>query len=603
MTSLPKDIMLRAASFGSTPASSSVREAIASYRRSQYFLANSNLTSSEDEGNVGDEEACFLSEEEEEEEPLDDTPADGMVSSLQWDEDEVATPRPRGGDETPRPFFTVPVKPRKGTALQIAASPPTASAQETTPLLRKTISFSSIPRPRRESETQELSPRRSSHRSARPTTLAHRTSSGTLRSVKYDFGGKSTFGQTLFNAIAILIGIGMLSEPMAFAYAGWIGGTFLIIFYGYITCYTAKILAHIILDDPRLRSYADIGRKTFGPKSMPLTSAMFCMELFAVSVALVTLYADSLHTIVPTYSANAYKILGLLVMIPTVFMPLSLLSYTSVLGIVSTLFLIAVIFIDGTTKKESPGSLWDPAPTDLSVGNFGELGVSFGLFMAGLSGHAVIPSLARDMVDPGEFDTMINWAFFLATLMYAMIGGAGYLMFGRDVQDEISKDLLNTVGFNPLLNKVALWMLVINPLSKFALATRPLNITLEIMLGIETHPPHTSPEDHNTKHDSVHHHHHQHRRLLIKRILTIVERIAFTLLSVGVSIMVPEFSSVMAFLGSFSAFLLCVIGPVSAKVALAGRCGPWDALLLIVSIVMATWGTIAAFWSADEVGL
>ena len=42
----------------------------------------------------------------------------------------------------------------------------------------------------------------------------------------------------LFNAIAILLGIGMLSEPLAFAYAGWIGGTAIIIFYGWITCYT-----------------------------------------------------------------------------------------------------------------------------------------------------------------------------------------------------------------------------------------------------------------------------------------------------------------------------------------------------------------------------
>jgi hypothetical protein len=27
------------------------------------------------------------------------------------------------------------------------------------------------------------------------------------------------------------------------------------------------------------------------------------------------------------------------------------------------------------------------------------------------SGHAVIPSLARDMINPEDFDHMINWAF------------------------------------------------------------------------------------------------------------------------------------------------------------------------------------------------
>lgn len=30
----------------------------------------------------------------------------------------------------------------------------------------------------------------------------------------------------------------MLSEPLAFSYAGWGAGTVLIVFYGFISCYT-----------------------------------------------------------------------------------------------------------------------------------------------------------------------------------------------------------------------------------------------------------------------------------------------------------------------------------------------------------------------------
>lgn len=91
---------------------------------------------------------------------------------------------------------------------------------------------------------------------------------------------------------------------------------------------SAKILARIILSDPRLKSYSDIGRKAFGPQSGPWISAIFCLELFTVrsaqvlcacaetdplfySVALVTLYADSLHAVMPAYSSNTYKLLGL----------------------------------------------------------------------------------------------------------------------------------------------------------------------------------------------------------------------------------------------------------------------------------------------------
>lgn len=179
---------------------------------------------------------------------------------------------------------------------------------------------------------------------------------------------------------------------------------------------------------------------------------------------------------------------------------------------------------------------------------------------------------------------------------------------------QVSKDLLNTPGYNPYLNQIALWMLVISPLSKFALSTRPvsficrvfvlvswlpqLNITLEIMLGLETGLQPTSPEDHPAKPTTLSiQKGSPEPHLTLKRILTVAERVVLTLLSVAVSILVPEFSSVMAFLGSFSAFMLCVIGPVSAKSALAGRWSVWDVLLLVVAVIMAVWGTVAAFWS------
>lgn len=128
-----------------------------------------------------------------------------------------------------------------------------------------------------------------------------------------------------------------------------------------------------------------------------------------------------------------------------------------------------------------------------------------------------------------------------------------------------------------------------------SLHSSQLNITLEIMLGLETTPPPTSPDQNASKVDKSSSNHTQNQRL--KRILTVVERVAFTLLSVGVSILIPEFSAIMAFLGSFSAFMLCVIGPVLAKSALAGRWGFLDIVLLIIAVVMAAWGTFAAFWS------
>lgn len=71
-------------------------------------------------------------------------------------------------------------------------------------------------------------------------------------------------------------------------------------------------------------------------------------------------------------------------LIPTVFLPLSLLSYASILGILSIVLLVAVILIDGFSKKDAPGSLWSPAETYVGVDNISHLGLAFGLFMAGV---------------------------------------------------------------------------------------------------------------------------------------------------------------------------------------------------------------------------
>lgn len=51
----------------------------------------------------------------------------------------------------------------------------------------------------------------------------------------------------------------------------------------------------------------------------------------------------------------------------------------------------------------------------------------------------------------------------------------------------------------------------------------------------------------------------------------------------------------MAFVGSFSAFVLCVIGPVAAKMALTHRYEAKDVCLMIFAVGSAVWGTIAAF--------
>jgi vesicular inhibitory amino acid transporter len=125
--------------------------------------------------------------------------------------------------------------------------------------------------------------------------------------------------------------------------------------------------------------------------------------------------------------------------------------------------------------------------------------------------------------------------------------------------------------------------------TKFALSCRPVNITFEIFLGI--HQPNPLKASFSASSNA------QASRRILVLVSTAIERILFAALAISISIFIPEFSSMMAFLGSFSAFMLCVIGPVMVKVALSGRkgIGMFDAILLVSGVIMAAWGTYAAF--------
>jgi solute carrier family 32 (vesicular inhibitory amino acid transporter) len=83
-------------------------------------------------------------------------------------------------------------------------------------------------------------------------------------------------------------------------------------------------------------------------------------------------------------------------LIPTVFLPLPFLSYASLLGLVSTVLLIGVVLVDGFSKFEAPGSLWSPATTSFSFCNLEQLGLAFGLFMAGVCNNLAFHDIMCD---------------------------------------------------------------------------------------------------------------------------------------------------------------------------------------------------------------
>ncbi len=230
-----------------------------------------------------------------------------------------------------------------------------SAATEDTPLLKTRTSSSSGSTQLRRASTASGGGRRGSYQAIGQQGDGQSTP---RRKSQYVIQGTSTFLQSWFNTLNALVGVGILALPLAFSYAGWIGGPLLFLLAGLVTNYTGKVLAEIMAKQPTLRTYADIGSYAFGPRARIYISLLFCLELWAVCVALIILFADSVSAILPFASVpvSAYKAIGLAIILPTIFLPLNLLSPISVIGIVSTFTLFAVVLADGLVKKEAPGA-------------------------------------------------------------------------------------------------------------------------------------------------------------------------------------------------------------------------------------------------------
>nr|XP_036584873.1 Vacuolar amino acid transporter 1 [Colletotrichum truncatum]KAF6794523.1 Vacuolar amino acid transporter 1 [Colletotrichum truncatum] len=405
--------------------------------------------------------------------------------------------------------------------------------------------------------------------------------------------GQSTLPQTIFNSINVLIGVGLLSLPMGIKYAGWICGMIILAGSAAVTAYTARLLAKCMDLDASLITFSDLAYISYGRNARIATSILFTMELLAACVALIVLFADSLVLLFPGFlSINMWKIICSLVLVPLNFLPLRLLSFTSVIGIVCCFSIVLILVIDGLIKPTTPGSLIEPATTYLFPANWGTLPLSFGLLMSPWGGHSVFPNVSTYQRPVDELPTTdlvprhaeTNFQQYLLDAFTAVVG---LLMYGDDVMDEITANILRTSGYPRALNFLLCIFIAIIPLTKIPLNARPIISTLEVLTGIHQH----AVADNQAMIG---------RSATFRGVMKVAIRVITIFVFLVISIVFPAFDSIMAFMGSALCFTICVLLPLAFYVKLfdkeiTARERLLCYTLMFISTVLSVTGTVWAF--------
>ncbi|KAJ0423386.1 transmembrane amino acid transporter protein-domain-containing protein [Aspergillus carlsbadensis] len=398
--------------------------------------------------------------------------------------------------------------------------------------------------------------------------------------------GQSTVPQTVFNSVNVLIGVGLLSLPLAMKHAGWLLGLLFLLFAALTTAYTAKILAKCLDVDQSLVTYADLAYISFGHHARLVISLLFCLELLGACVALVVLFADSLHVLFPGLSIPQWQVVCGLMLMPLSFAPLRLLSVTSILGILSCTSIVVIICIDGFLKPLAPGSLREPAQTYLFPENWSTLPLSFGLIMSPWGGHGVFPNIYRDMRHPHKYGRSLWTTYIFTYSLDCTMAILGWLMFGNMIRDEVTANILRIEEYPQFLSLCIIVFIAIIPITKVPLNCRPLVATMEILCGLEPHAELNADYTEQT--------------IIIRKLLRVLVRIFVVAVIVVMAIIFPSFDRIMALMGSALCFTICIILPLAfylrifgKKISRRERLLDWS--LLVISSILAVIGTVWAF--------
>jgi vesicular inhibitory amino acid transporter len=316
------------------------------------------------------------------------------------------------------------------------------------------------------------------------------------------------------------------------------------------------------------------------------------------TVCVVVLFSDSMGLLFPELMAPVqWKVLCTTILLPLHFLPLRLLSVTSVIGIFSCLGIVTIVVLDGLIKPTTPGSLIEPASTYLLPKRWSTLPLSFGLLLSPWGGHSVFPNIYRDMRHPYKYKRALKITYVFTYLLDAITAVAGILMFGDDVRDAITSNILRTTGYPRALTALMCAFIAIIPLTKIPLNARPIINTIELVCGV-----------HYQQHHPLHHVADGARPsetyFFFMKVFSRVLALATFLV---ISIVFPAFDSIMAFMGSALCFTICVILPLAFYLRLfrneiSTRERLFAYFLMAVCSVISAVGTVWAFLPKSLIG-
>ena len=389
----------------------------------------------------------------------------------------------------------------------------------------------------------------------------------------------SDFKQSVFNGVNVLAGVGILSLPFSLKQSGWVMGLGFLVYFCMLTNYTGKLIGRCMaLSEHKILSFSDLGFVSFGVAGQVLISCVLSIELLGALSIYVALMGDNLHKVFPSVDRNLLCLISTATVLPTCWTSkLAVLSNLSVIGIVATTLLLVVLVETGFVTPDTyhTGSFYSIDWAELEPFD-SKIPMAIGIIMSGFAGHAVFPSIYESMADKERFPRLMDAVYITCFTLYGSMAVLGYLLFRGETQEEITLNLYDVAG-KSIAVKTTMWLIIINPFTKFALTLNPLAQLLEALLLPET------------------------LRSKTRKALSLCLRSTLAILSLLLAVVLPSFAFICSFVGAFCSFIVSAIFPICCYLKLFPDLTRWQWLwnsaLIGINTVLCIIGTVAVIIS------
>ncbi|CAH0559896.1 unnamed protein product [Brassicogethes aeneus] len=254
------------------------------------------------------------------------------------------------------------------------------------------------------------------------------------------------------------LGAGILAMPKAFSHSGWVFGTVATLVTGICTTYCINMLIWSLVAEMKrnrlpLMTYSEACESAFnsGPKYAKKTSrcakhsadVFLCIQLLGICAVYVLFAASNVQEILEYYGYHInfrycivaiWPVLILMSLIKT-------LKFLAPMSLVANILIILGMLIIYYNFFETMHSL-DERP--MIQKDWIRIPLFFGIVVFSLEGIGVVVSIENAMQNSRALihgPCVLNVAMAIVTIMYLFTGFFGFLRYGNESDDNVSKNL------------------------------------------------------------------------------------------------------------------------------------------------------------------